>query len=579
MSFLSVARGRLGPSADQLDVQCCSAAADEQEGPALCIRPRAEAARGYFSSNAVMSSLAALLFCAAVHSASAVQPNIIVVVADDLSRTLCTFLPEGEGKSLMPTLDRLATEGVVLENMHSPSPVCTPSRYAILTGKFPSRARGRRFLGQWKKDGQTMVGFNTDIVPGETTLPQLMQQAGYVTGAVGKNHAIEVDGIERLPYTIELDDPRVAPALAKNATLLKVAFQSSGFDYAERLYFGNPDADGIKPLAAHNQEWITEGALDFIEQSAADEKPFFLYMATTIPHGPFAPERSWRNAASVTPEGLLDGIPDVQAPRDTIDARLKAAGITGWNTGQVLWLDDAMTAIVNKLEGAGVAQNTVIVFVSDHGTEAKGGAYVAGTRTAAFIWRKGGFPVGTVTQAQLQLPDLAPTLLDLAGGDYRGKKLDGKSFTALLADKADSVHDSLYFEMGYGRAVMKDGFKYLALRYPEYAENMPLEKRRKRLEENTAELAARGRPIPTTDPMAPFSHLFLIPGGHDVDQVAIKGYPSFSDRDQLYDLNTDPGEQNNLAQNPEYAAKLTELREELDRYVRKLPGTFGEFGQ
>jgi len=108
---------------------------------------------------------------------------------------------------------------------------------------------------------------------------------------------------------------------------------------------------------------------------------------------------------------------------------------------------------------------------------------------------------------------------------------------------------------------------------------MPLEERRKLLEENNAVLAARGRPIPTTDPMAPFSHLFLIPGGHDVDQVAIKGYPSFSDRDQLYDLGKDPGEQSNLVGNPEYRAKLTELREELDRYVRRLPGTFGEFGK
>jgi len=520
-----------------------------------------------------------LLIGLALHSASAAaRPNIIVVVADDLSRTLCTFLPEGKGKSLMPTLDRLASEGVVLENMHSPSPVCTPSRFAILTGKFPSRARGHRFLGQMKKDGQSMVGFNTDIVPGETTLPLLMQQAGYVTGAVGKNHAIEVDGIERLPYTIELGDPRVAPTLARNAMLLKAAFKASGFDYAERLYFGNPDADGIKPLAAHNQEWITEGALDFIEQSVAGGKPFFLYMATTIPHGPFDPKRSWRNTASVTPEGILDAIPDVQAPRERIDTRLKAAGITGWNTGQVLWLDDAMTAIVAKLEDSGVADNTVIVFVSDHGTEAKGGAYVAGTRTAALIWRKGGFPVGTVTAAQLQLPDLAPTLLDLAGGDYSGKKLDGKSFVTILAGKADAIHDSLYFEMGYGRAVLKDGFKYLALRYPEYAENMPLEERRKLLEENNAVLAARGRPIPTTDPMAPFSHLFLIPGGHDVDQVAIKGYPSFSDRDQLYDLNADPGEQRNLVGNPEYAVKLAALKKELDAYVRRLPGTFGEFG-
>ncbi len=506
------------------------------------------------------------------------RPNIILVVADDLSRQLCTFLPGGKGRSLMPTIERLATEGVILENMHSPSPVCTPSRFAIMTGKFPSQARGHRFLNQFKKDGQATVGFNTDIVPGETTLALLLKQAGYATGAVGKNHMIEVDGIKRLPYKTELGNPGVTETLAKNAKLLKAAFKASGFDYAERLYFGNPDADGIIPLAAHNQEWITEGALEFIEQSSEQAKPFFLYMATTIPHGPFDAKRSWRNKASITPEGILDEIPAVQASRESIGIRLKEAGISGWNTGPVLWLDDAMTAIVDKLEKVGIADNTIIIFLSDHGTEAKGGAYVAGTLTAAIIWKQGGFAVGDSTDAGLELPDLAPTILDWAGVDYRGKKFDGKSFAGVMAGRDTKIHDSLYFEMGYGRAVIKDGFKYIALRYPEYAENMSVEERRRRLEENSAVLAARGRPIPTTDPMAPFSHLFLIPGGHDVDQVAIKGYPSFSDRDQLYNLNSDPGEQINLAGNPEYAEKLKEMKQEFDKYIQKLPGTFGEFG-
>jgi hypothetical protein len=128
----------------------------------------------------------------------------------------------------------------------------------------------------------------------------------------------------------------------ENDRALRAAFRASGFDYADRLYHGNPDADGIRALAAHNQEWITEGALMFIEEHR--DEPFFLYLATTIPHGPFEPARSWRNPASVTPIGILDAIPDVQAPRESIDARLQAAGVGGWNTAPVLWLDDAVAA-------------------------------------------------------------------------------------------------------------------------------------------------------------------------------------------------------------------------------------------
>lgn len=522
---------------------------------------------------------AVAMFCGLARPAfaEATQPNILLIVADDLSEKLCTWLPQGEGRSLMPTMDRLAREGVILENMHSPSPVCTPSRYCILTGNYASRSRSHAFLRDLERDGQSVVQFNTHIIPGEETLPLRMKRAGYVTGAVGKNHVIEVDGHRKIPYKTSLDAPGLQEKLDRNYELLQQAFRASGFDYAERLYHGNPDADGIKPLAAHNQEWITEGALTFIEENA--DRPFFLYMATTLPHGPFEPERSWRNPESVTPLGILDAIPDVQAPRATIDERLKEAGVSGWNTGAVLWLDDGLAAIMKKLEELGIDDNTIVVFLSDHGTEAKGGAYMGGTHTAALVWKKGGFPVGARIPAELALIDLAPTLLELAGAGRHDDTFDGRSFAPILRGESEAIHDALYFEMGYSRAVLKDDWKYIALRYPEWAETMSMEERRQRLDENNEILAARGRPIPTTDPATPFSHLFLIPGGHDVDQVAVKGFPGFFDRDQLYDLETDPGEQVNLAGREEFQAKLNDMKALLTRFVSALPGRFGEFGK
>ncbi len=502
-------------------------------------------------------------------------PNVILIVADDLSRQLCTFLPEGKGKSLMPNLDRLAAEGVVFQNLHSPSPVCTPSRYAVLTGNYPSRCTHPHFVGQTKQLGQSVVEFNTHLTGEDVTLPKLLKQAGYTTGAVGKNHVVSVDDYKRLPYDTDINDPKVKSVLKANAHKLKAAFMRCGFDYAEGLYFGNPDADGIRALAAHNQEWITAAGLDFIERNK--DRPFFLYMATTVPHGPFDAKRSWKSAPGITPLGVLEAVPDVQPPRETLEPRLKDAGITGWNTAPVLWMDDGVGALVQKLEDLGIDDNTIILFVSDHGTEAKGAVYRRGTLTAGLAWRKGGFAVGNQVAAELQLTDFAPTILEWAGAQPDANRFDGRSFASILNGETSKVHNAMYFELGYSRAVVKDGFKYLGVRYPDGVRNMPLQERRKRLEESNAALSARGRPLPTTDPTAPFSHLFLIPGGHDVDQVAIKKFPAYFEPDQLYDLKKDPKEQRNLAGDPAYAKRMEALKAELKRYVETLPGRFREF--
>jgi arylsulfatase A-like enzyme len=224
-------------------------------------------------------------------------------------------------------------------------------------------------------------------------------------------------------------------------------------------------------------------------------------------------------------------------------------------------------------------ERTRIVFLSDHGTEAKGGAYQGGTLTAGFVWKKNGFPVGHRTDAALQLQDLAPTLLAWAGVAAPDWRPDGVSFAGILDGTDREIHEALYFEMGYSRAVLQDGFKYLALRYPQEVRAMTLEERTRILDESNAKLRQRGRPLPTEDPSAPFSHLFLIPGGHDADQVAIRSIPGYFAADQLYDLRNDPAEQHNLAGDPAYREVLSRLRRLLDDRIRSLPGLFGEFGE
>lgn len=243
------------------------------------------------------------------------RPNIVMVVVDDLPEEMCNFAGGNPARNLTPTIDRLASEGLVLARMHSPAPICTPSRFAILTGRYPSRSTATGFQAEKQRHGQSVVRFDTLIVAGDDTLPRRLQQAGYTTVAVGKNHVVEASDYQRLPYTASIETPAARQVLARKAEVLRAAFEQVGFDWADRLYFGNPDADGVRKLAAHNQDWITEGAVSFLRRSHG--KPFFLYVATTVPHGPFEDARSWAADRRITPEGMLTEPPRLHSPPDS----------------------------------------------------------------------------------------------------------------------------------------------------------------------------------------------------------------------------------------------------------------------
>ena len=100
--------------------------------------------------------------------------------------------------------------------------------------------------------------------------------------------------------------------------------------------------------------------------------------------------------------------------------------------------------------------------------------------------------------------------------------------------------------------------------------------RREVLERFNEKQKEHGKPIMTTDPSAPFSHISLIPGGGGAEAASTGKYTGYYDADQLYDLSRDPGEQNNLAYNPGHADKLREMKGELAKYLEQLPGGFAD---
>lgn len=512
------------------------------------------------------------------------KPNVIFFIADDMYPWMFNNTPQGkdeDGKplNLTPTLDKLAKEGVWLENMKVVSPVCTPSRYNTLTGNYASRATNEAFKGFTEKnDGQTVIQWNAYIVPGEKTMGTYFQDLGYKTGFVGKNHIIESlsqvgDGGEKPALDADPFDPKVKEGLEYRYRELQKDIKKSGFDYADKLYHNNPNWLGIRALAYQNMDWIAEGGVEFIDKYKG--KPFMLYIASTLPHAPLKPELSWQADRRITPKGISEKVPTVlpQPPVESIKNRIKEAGLENKNKENILWLDDAVGALFKKLEDEGVIDNTIVVFFNDHGQDFKGTLYEGGVNSQAFIWKKGGFKVGNSLKAAVSNVDFLPTLLDFAGNP-KDDDFDGKSFKPALEGKEYKGRTSFYHELGYARAVVKDGFKYYAVRYPKWATNFTLEQRKDTLAKYTKFRESFGEHAISDDPKAPYGQLEMVPGGGGAEHNAYMNHPHFTEPDQLYDLKNDPQEKNNLINDPKYADKLKELKAELNSYINSLPGKF-----
>ncbi len=511
------------------------------------------------------------------------KPNIVFFIADDMERYMFNCLDEGKGKNLSPNLDKLANEGVLLLNQHVSSAVCTPSRYSCLTGQYASRSVSKQMTDFTKKmDGQTVVQWNSYIVPGQPTIGTYMKQLGYTTGFYGKNHAVEAPGWEKLPLKTDPTTSEAVKVLKRNAKIISEQLKLCGFDYSGALYQDNPSYLGPEKLRVQNLDWITDKALGFLDKTK--DKPIFLYYATTVPHGPSNASQSWFGDRRVTAEGILDKAPTCLPPKETIPKRLIEAGLVKEGQkvpdalGNVLWIDDALGALINKLKEQGKLDNTIIFFFNDHGQYAKGSVYEGGVSSPSIIWKKGGFKTGNLSKALVSNIDFAPTIIDMVGGDPEDfKAFDGKSILPVLNGDKKEIRNSLYFEMGFSRGVLKDSFKYIALRYPKYAMEWDLKKRKEVLDKWNNFRIKNKLVYHFTDPSLPFSHLMLIPGGGDAEYPSTIRYKHYYDTDQLYDLRTDPKEQNNFFGNPAYKDKAKDMQDELKKYLMKLPGKFGEF--
>ncbi len=488
------------------------------------------------------------------------RPNVLFIITDDQGRAEFNFLPEGRDeqgnpRNLTPNIDRLATEGVVFLNQYVSSPVCTPSRYSVLTGNYASRSP--TFAKAVRNGEQVNITWNSHI-DGETpNIARTLQKAGYFTGAVGKNHVIKLKSKSRETEAPADDsDPRrpeVAAYYAAKQREQVEFFKACGFDFAASLYAGNLPGHTCKALEYHNVEWITSGALEFLDEWKQTDKPFFLYMATTLNHGPGPANRKYTGDPLATPAGLLPEPLAVQPPRSSIPERVRKAGLpVEGQACDVLWLDDGIGAVLKRLESLGELDNTIVFYFDDHGVESgKGSLYEGGIRSVSFVWSPCYVKGGRQTEVPVSNIDFAPTIMELCGVPQKERHaVDGKSFLSVLEGKEEEIHDYLFFELGATRAVLKDGWKYLAFRLP---------------------------PSVPANPPQPYTHLADRPGGRGSERPAMKFYPNYYDMDQLYNVRTDPFERNNLYRDKEHKDRLQTMRQLLREAVAKVPGTFAEF--
>ncbi len=498
-----------------------------------------------------LAGLAASTAPAQPASRPANRPNVILIYTDDQDRE---SLGCYGGDAATPAMDSLARDGMRFTRFYVAAPVCTPSRYNVLSGRYASRS-----LRQQKvcpPGGPINIGWDAGVL-NEKILPQALQEAGYVTGLSGKWHVGLYEEPTYMPSDADPREPKIKQLLLDNYASTVRSIKRCGFDYVAGAYGLNPGSGGKTPLKMfwlpdvlhkHNMEWVTEGALEFIEQNRG--KPFFLYIAPTLPHAPPAPD-SLRSDPRISAKGYLDTPPNVPLSRQDIIERTRGMEA---KQAAVYWLDVNVGVILKKLDDLGLAENTVVFLASDNGRTGKFCCYDGGARTLLLARWKGKIPAGKVAHPLASNIDLAPTILDLCGVKKPADlHVDGQSLKPLLTG-GDYHRESIFIEITTERAVVTDdGFKYIAVRYPPDIQEK-------------------------VDQGMKYDHWCRPYGGSESNVMgADTAFPGYFDQDQLYDLNTDPNEQRNLARDPKYRERLDAMKKRLREYSARLPHQFGEF--
>lgn len=449
-------------------------------------------------------------------AAAPAKPNIILLLADDAgigdTEPYSTLLKTPDAIALAtPNVRRLAQEGLTFTRAHSTGAICQPSRFSIITGLFPIR----------KCVGGTSPSLADRLIEADRpTLPGFLRQQGYLTGIVGKWHLdyILPTKAEGRAHGTNIDPSKSLPlgaedygfdygfwltkghgfAFIENRLIVKLATQR---DYSaawpdrpawpgHARWQTTPFAAGeeiTEPERPHVADALTDKALDFIENAAADKKPFFLYLPVISPHAPHVPGKE------INGHPLIDGAKN----RDGSPAN---------NNRQICVYENDLILgqIMEQLRRLNLTDNTIVIFSSDNGPGApgakkdgssgpyrgfKGTAWQGGNLEPLIIKWPGVIRPGSTTDALVSQVDFFGTFAELLGTPLSNRAaLDSESFLPVLLGKAATARAHTiatkhketpyatfaegYFNVGITRA---DGMKLLAAFDPATAAYKPIE--------------------------------------------------------------------------------------------------------
>lgn len=388
------------------------------------------------------------------------RPNIIFILADDLgfADLGCYGGRDAAFGPVSPVLDRLAAKGIRFTQGYANSPVCSPTRFALMTARYQYRLRGAAEEPiNSKSRGSTTLG----LPPAHPTLPSLLRDAGYRTALIGKWHL------------------GFAPAFGPLRSGYEEFFgpMSGGVDY-----FTHCDSAGRHDLCSGEEDRQEEGyltdlfsrrAVDYVERMAGQQAPFFLSLHYTAPHWPWETREDAGRAPAVK-NNLFD----------------LAGGNIQIYRRMIHHMDEGIGWIMAALEKQGIADNTLVVFTSDNGGErfsdnwplvgGKMDLTEGGIRVPWIAHWPAVIRAGSETAQHCMTMDWSATMLEAAGAqadpDY---PLDGVSLLPVLRDATTGFHRPLHWRMNHrGQRALRDGdWKYLQVDGHEYLFNIPADER------------------------------------------------------------------------------------------------------
>lgn len=391
------------------------------------------------------------------------KPNIIYIVSDDLGYADlgCYGGRDAEFGPVSPNIDRLAADGMRFINGYANSPVCSPTRVALLSMRYQYRLRaGMEEPISSRSKGSTTLGFPPEI----PTLPSLLRDVGYNTALIGKWH---------LGYP-----PSFGPLRSGYDEYFGI--MAGGVDYFTHcssrgdhdLYLGEEE----HREAGYLTDVLSRRAVDYIDRMACDAKagkPFFLSLHYTAPHWPW----ETRHDAHV--------VPDVAKNLFHLDG-----GNVESYRAMIHHMDEGIGSIMAALQEHGLDNGTLVVFTSDNGGErfsdnwplvgGKMDLTEGGIRVPWVARWPATIPPGTVCTQHCMSMDWSATMLELGGGmphpDY---PLDGVSLLGPLKNPLDTFTRPLYWRMKHRqqRALRVGDWKYLKVDEAEYLFNITLDER------------------------------------------------------------------------------------------------------